>query len=317
MKAIRSISAAAVLACMAFTACSDYVGKEESHALYVKYKNEKESRHYKEAADNLEEFLTICPKSPKAHYDAAMLYMENLSNYPFAIYHFNKYLELSGETISKDDIAAIQKHIQACKDKMSAPGLIGQQNNSAQLAEQKSEIDSLKANVTLLERKLSAQKTENNAFRKKISELSTYIDSQAQDKQPAATPSAAAPRSTSTGAPSATAPRSTSTGTPSATAPRSTSTGTPSAPRSTAATNTPSAPGTATSQIPKFDDPGKIVEGKDGVRYYYPASGDGWDKISRKMYGNVSMSKLLKEANAGISAPQIGRLLVIPPQPRD
>ena len=310
MKAIRSISAAAVLACMAFTACSDYVGKEESHALYVKYKNEKENRHYKEAADNLEEFLTICPKSPKAHYDAAMVYMENLSNYPFAIYHFNKYLELSGETISKDDIAAIQKHIQACKDKMAAPGLIGQQNNSAQLAAQKTEIDSLKANVTLLERKLSAQKTENNAFRKKITELSAYIDSQVQ--QSAAAPSATAPRSASTGTPSA--PRSTSTGTPSA--PRSASTGTPSAPRS-ASTVTPSAPSSAAPQLPKFDDPGKIVEGKDGVRYYYPASGDGWDKISRKMYGNASMTKLLKEANAGISAPQIGRMLVIPPLPRD
>ena len=114
MKAVRFLPAAALAACILFTACSDYVGKEATHPLYAKYTTAKSAKSYREAAESLEEFLSICPKSPKAHYDAAILYKENLENYPSAIYHLQKYLELSGETISKQDQAAIRGYIQDC-----------------------------------------------------------------------------------------------------------------------------------------------------------------------------------------------------------
>ena len=68
--------AAALAACIVLTACSDYVGKEATHPLYAKYETSKSAKSYREAAESLEEFLTICPKSPKAHYDAAILYKE-------------------------------------------------------------------------------------------------------------------------------------------------------------------------------------------------------------------------------------------------
>ena len=123
MKAVRFLPAAALAACIVFTACSDYVGKEATHPLYAKYTTAKSAKSYREAAESLEEFLSICPKSPKAHYDAAILYKENLENYPAAIYHLLKYLELSGETISKQDQAAIRGYIQDCERQMGTiPG---------------------------------------------------------------------------------------------------------------------------------------------------------------------------------------------------
>lgn len=118
MKAVRFIPAAALAACIVLTACSDYVGKEATHPLYAKYETSKSAKSYREAADSLEEFLTICPKSPKAHKDAAMLYKENLENYPAAIYHLLKYLELSGETLSKQDQEVYRGYIRDCERKM-------------------------------------------------------------------------------------------------------------------------------------------------------------------------------------------------------
>ena len=118
MKAVRLIPAAALAACLVFTACSDYVGKEATHPLYAKAMSAKTAKSYREAAESLEEFLSICPKSPKAHYDVALLYKENLENYPAAIYHLLKYLELSGETISKQDQADIRRYIQDCERQM-------------------------------------------------------------------------------------------------------------------------------------------------------------------------------------------------------
>ena len=118
MKAIHLLSAAAVAACLVFTACSDYVGKESTHPLYAKAMTAKNAKSYREAASSLEEFIAICPNSPKAHYDIAMIYKENLENYPAAIYHLMKYLDLSGETLSKEDQAAIREYILGCERRM-------------------------------------------------------------------------------------------------------------------------------------------------------------------------------------------------------
>ena len=298
MKAIRLISAAAVAACLTFTACSDYVGKEDSHPLYAKYESAKNKKAYEEAADNLEEFLTICPKSPKAHYDVAMVYKENLRKYPFAIYHLQKYLDLSGETISKEDAAAIQGYMQDCKRLMATDAVAANpQSNSALIAAQK-ENEALKArigtlennaaNITLLERRLSAQKQQYNELVKQYNALTKEFGSQTQGR-----PSNAASSAT-----------------------RGTSASTPSAPRSTATSTIPSAPRSTATSIPKDGVPGSVIEGENGIRYYYLDSGDGWEKVSQKMYGNRTMTKLIQEANSGVTSLQVGKLLVIPPAPK-
>ena len=285
MKAIRFVSAAAAVACIAFaSACSDYVGKEATHPLYAKAMSAKTSKSYRESADSLEEFLVICPKSPKAHYDVALLYKENLENYPAAIYHLQKYLDLMGETLPKDDQAAIRRYIQDCERQMFDLYRI---RNDVKLADDVPQVDPAK---------LAAKNAENAALREKIQK---YIDNEklilaqnqelrnrlakattaAQQTQPARTTTSAA----ASGSTAQTAARSGS------------------VPSSTTGT------------------PGTTIAGENGVRYYYVAKGDGLQAIAQKMYGKASMWKLIQDANKDTLGERgilkIGQKLVIPPAP--
>jgi len=284
MKAVPLISAAALAACIVFTACSDYVGKEATHPLYAKYSTAKSAKSYREAAESLEEFLTICPKSPKAHYDAAMLYKENLENYPAAIYHLLKYLELSGETLSKQDQADIRGYIQACERRMFDSYRI---RNDIKLADETPQIDSAK---------LAAKTAENAALRDK---LQKYVENEkvilAQNQElrkrlenASKATSATTVKSSQTAA---------STKSTAATA------------STTAAVSSGSVPSSTTGT------PGTTITGEDGVRYYYVGKGEGLQVIAQKMYGKVSMWKTIQEANnLGDNAIlKLGQRLVIPP----
>ena len=284
MKAVRFLPAAALAACIVFTACSDYVGKEATHPLYAKYTTAKSAKSYREAAESLEEFLTICPKSPKAHYDAAILYKENLENYPAAIYHLLKYLELSGETISKQDQAAIRGYIMDCERMMFETYRV---RNDIKLA---GEIQQLEADSA----KLTAKNNEIAALHAK---LQKYIDNEklilAQNEElRSRLAKATAAQQTTARTTSAAA----SSGTTSQTAARSTS-----VPSSTTGT------------------PGTTIAGENGVRYYYVAKGDGLQAIAQKMYGKASMWKIIQEANKETLGERgilkIGQKLVIPPAP--
>ncbi len=279
MKAIRLFPAAAIAACIVFTACSDYVGKEATHPLYAKATTAKASKSYREAAESLEEFLSICPKSPKAHYDVALIYKENLENYPAAIYHLQKYLELSGETLSKEDQAAIRGYIQECERRMFETYRI---RNDIKLADDVPQTDPAK---------LAAKNAENAALREKIQK---YIENEkvilAQNQElrnrlagvrPAQPPKdAVIPTGSAASSSAASAPR---TGVPSST------TGTP----------------------------GTTIAGENGVRYYYVAKGDGLQAIAQKMYGKASMWQIIQEANKETLGERgilkIGQRLIIPP----
>ena len=284
MKAVPLISATALAACIVFTACSDYVGKEATHPLYAKYSTAKSAKSYREAAESLEEFLTICPKSPKAHYDAAMLYKENLENYPAAIYHLLKYLELSGETLSKQDQADIRGYIQACERRMFDSYRI---RNDIKLADETPQVDSAK---------LAAKTAENAVLRDK---LQKYVENEkvilAQNQElrkrlenASKATSATTVKSSQTAA---------STKSTVATASTTTAVSSGSVPSSTTGT------------------PGTTITGEDGVRYYYVGKGEGLQVIAQKMYGKVSMWKTIQEANnLGDNAIlKLGQRLVIPP----
>jgi len=282
MKAIRFIPAAALAACLALTACSDYVGKEATHPLYAKAMSAKTAKSYRESAESLEEFLSICPKSPKAHYDVAILYKENLQNYPAAIYHLQKYRELSGETISKEDQEAIRRYILDCERLMFETYRV---RNDIKLADDVPQVDPAK---------LAAKNAENAALREKIQK---YVENEkvilAQNQElrnrlaRASAPSAttAPARQTQSGASSATTPAAASSGT--------------AIPSSTTGT------------------PGTTIEGENGVRYYYVAKGDGLQAIAQKMYGKASMWKIIQDANKETLGERgilkIGQKLVIPP----
>lgn len=287
MKAIRFIPVAAAAACLAFTACSDYVGKESTHPLYAKAMSAKTAKSYRESAENLEEFLTICPKSPKAHYDVALIYKENLENYPAAIYHLLKYLELSGETLSKEDQAIIRGYIQNCERRMFDAYRV---RNDVKLADEVPQADPAK---------LAARNAENEALREK---LRKYIENEkvilAQNKElnnrldrANATIKQLQAATASSGSSAAT-----------------------SATSAAAATRTGAIPSSTTGT------PGTTIAGENGVRYYYVAKNDGLQSIAQKMYGKASMWKIIQEANKEALGERgilkIGQKLVIPPAPK-
>lgn len=284
MKAVRFLPAAALAACIVFTACSDYVGKEATHPLYAKYTTAKSAKSYREAADSLEEFLTICPKSPKAHYDAAILYKENLENYPAAIYHLLKYLELSGETLSKQDQAAIRGYIQDCERMMFESYRV---RNDIKLADDAPQADPAK---------LAAKNAENAALREKIQK---YIENEKvilaqnqelRDRLARASSTTAKPATGSAGMRAIEEP-----------------------PKKTSTSSAGSIPSSTTGM------PGTTIAGENGVRYYYVAKGDGLQAIAQKMYGKASMWKIIQDANKETLGERgilkIGQKLVIPPAP--
>ena len=283
MKAVRLIPAAALAACIVFTACSDYVGKEATHPLYAKAMSAKTAKSYREAAESLEEFLSICPKSPKAHYDVALLYKENLENYPAAIYHLLKYLELSGETLSKQDQADIRRYVQDCERLMFESYRV---RNDIKLADEVSQADPAK---------LAAKENEIAALRAKIQAFADnekVILAQNQELR------ARLARATSSAASTAsTRPAQAASGSASTSASASTHSG--SVPSSTTGT------------------PGTTIAGENGVRYYYVAKGDGLQAIAQKMYGKASMWKIIQDANKEALGERgilkIGQKLVIPP----
>ena len=278
MKAVRLIPAAALAACILLTACSDYVGKEATHPLYAKYETSKSAKSYREAAESLEEFLTICPKSPKAHKDAAMLYKENLENYPAAIYHLLKYLELSGETLSKQDQEDIRGYIRDCERQMFESY---RNRNDIKLADEVPQVDPAK---------LAAKNAENAALREKIQK---YIENEqvilAQNQELRNRLARATSASATSAKPAQTGSAATSSAAPSAGVVPSSTTGTP----------------------------GTTVAGENGVRYYYVAKNDGLQAIAQKMYGKASMWKVIQEANKEALGERgilkIGQRLIIPP----
>jgi tetratricopeptide (TPR) repeat protein len=284
MKAIRLLPAAAVAACLVFSACSDYVGKESTHPLYAKAMTAKSSKSYREAAESLEEFLTICPKSPKAHYDVALIYKENLENYPAAIYHLLKYLELSGETISKEDQAAIRSYVQTCEQRMFEAYRV---RNDIKLADDVPQADPAKlasknAEILALREKLQKYVDTDKALRAQNEELRKRLENAASS----ASTSTVKP-ATQTQASGAAASSSTATAVRSGSVPSST-TGTP----------------------------GTTVAGENGVRYSYVGKGEGLQVIAQKMYGKVSMWKTIQEANnlPDNAVLKLGQRLVIPPK---
>ena len=287
MKAIRFIPVAAAVACLAFTACSDYVGKESTHPLYAKAMSAKSAKSYRESAENLEEFLTICPKSPKAHYDVALIYKENLENYPAAIYHLLKYLELSGETLSKEDQAIIRGYIQNCERRMFDAYRV---RNDIKLADDIPQADPAK---------LAAKNAENEALREK---LRKYIENEkiilAQNKEL---------NSRLDRANAAIKQLQGASGSSSASAATS-------AASATTATRTGTIPSSTTGT------PGTTIAGENGVRYYYVAKNDGLQSIAQKMYGKASMWKIIQDANKEALGERgilkIGQKLVIPPAPK-
>ncbi|MBO4647534.1 MAG: LysM peptidoglycan-binding domain-containing protein [Lentisphaeria bacterium] len=91
-KSLLMLSAAALVT---LSACTDYVGKEKSHPLFIKASREKAAGEYREAARCYEEFLLICPKSSVTHQELGNLYSDYLNDPLKAVYHYRKWMEMN------------------------------------------------------------------------------------------------------------------------------------------------------------------------------------------------------------------------------
>ena len=91
-KSLLMLSAAALVT---LSACTDYVGKEKSHPLFIKASREKAAGEYREAARCYEEFLLICPKSSVTHQELGNLYSDYLNEPLKAVYHYRKWMEMN------------------------------------------------------------------------------------------------------------------------------------------------------------------------------------------------------------------------------
>lgn len=112
------LMSAAVSGAVVFsTGCSEEIeGNEQTHPTYIKAKQAREAAKYQDAADLLNDLLSKAPNSAFLHRELAQLYGDNLYNYPRAIYHYERHLELA-KTLSDTDREDIQTYIESCKKK--------------------------------------------------------------------------------------------------------------------------------------------------------------------------------------------------------
>lgn len=85
---------AAAICAFLLCSCSDYVGKEKSHPLFVKAGTSKSAGNFQDAARCYEEFLLICPRSTAACKELADLYNDSLQDPLKAVYYYERWLSM-------------------------------------------------------------------------------------------------------------------------------------------------------------------------------------------------------------------------------
>lgn len=203
------MSAAVSGAVVFSTGCSeDIEGNEQTHPIYIKAKQSREAAKYQDAADLLNDLLAKAPNSSFLHRELALLYGDNLYNYPRAIYHYERHLELA-KTLSDEDKSTIRSYIETCKKK-SAEEVI---KNNPQLLPKPEVVPNAvdPAVLDAKEQELAAIKEQNEAVRKQYLELYTkysearaqlvkYAENRSNNTVPAGTVSADATETTTTDA---------------------------------------------------------------------------------------------------------------------
>ena len=111
---------------------------DEKEPHFVLGKSRVNALDYSGAVEAFEEALEVSPHSAPAHYQLAWLYENKLSDPAAAIYHYQKYLDLSPKAGNRD---VIRQHVYACKqqlvmDVMQLPSAPAAQQQIEKLAEQ-------------------------------------------------------------------------------------------------------------------------------------------------------------------------------------
>ncbi len=156
--------------------CKDYVGKEDSHPQYKSAIAAKEGKEYAKAAECFHDFLLICPKSARTHYELAVLCMDNLQDYESAIAHFRMYERLLDGNLSDKEIENIRKYIVLCKAKSFER--YSKENNiklASDMRISEEQYDSLENTMNLYKARLKDFASANADLKKQNDELKEKI----------------------------------------------------------------------------------------------------------------------------------------------
>ena len=85
-------------------------------------KIQRRSGFYQEAEEAFQRALQNNPKSATAHYELGLLYYENMTNYPGALYHFERYRQLHPRPANED---VLKLMIIECKRELAADVPLG------------------------------------------------------------------------------------------------------------------------------------------------------------------------------------------------
>jgi len=274
-----AISGAALM----MVSCSDYTGKEKTHPVFMRAENAKMSGNYRDASKDFEEFLLICPKSGRTHYELASIYADYLEDPILAIYHYTRYSELAGsDSASMEDVRSfIEVSRRKAYEKLKVE--FGRSDDSEGLKRELAQTQAnLKKVITVYEEVMAQNKEMREIIQKEI------------DRR---TGGAASTTSAPTGTTSTT---STSPGT------TSTATGTGTAPTTSV---TPPAPAPVTSGT------------EAGTRTYTVKEGDTLAKISRLFYQDGTFYPVILNANKDLLGGnpdklRVGMVLKIPQKPQ-
>lgn len=274
-----TLSVAAVCA-LGFVSCKDYVGKEASHPLYMKSMTAKANKSYAEAAAALEDFLVVCPQSPKAHRDLAEIYMDNLQDYESAVAHFRRYAALSKATMTAEEEKALRDYVQLCRRKEFESYRM---QNGIKLASE----------IPISVEKANALKAENDGYRtllQQFSENEKKLIAQKNELQKRLDEAVAA-------------------------ANKAASAKTAAASTAKPATAVSEKPAAASGKTETAASGGEAKN----QRTYTVQKGDGLQLIAKKVYGSARHWKLIEEANkdalgANLNI-KVGQVLVIPAIP--
>ena len=283
------------------SACSDYVGKEKSHPLYVKAAKEKSAGEYKEAARCYEEFLLICPKSSRTHHELGNLYSDHLNDPLRAVYHYRKWMEMNpDDKTNYEDVRLLAETAQ----KNLFKKLQEEYKDSAEAKQAAEELQKLKDHLAQAQNSLKQSEEQNQQMKTKLQEIKAEREklnaqTAARNKQNLAAAAAAEKKAAAPAAAPAKAAA------PAAGAPAK------------AAAPAPAAKGKAPAAAAKKAP--AAPAGKT-VTSYKVQPGDTLIKISQKCYGTPRYYHLIAEANRGRigrnNQIRVGQTLVIPPRPQ-
>ena len=279
-KSLLMLSAAAL---MTLSACTDYVGKEKSHPLFIKASREKASGEYGEAARCYEEFLLICPKSSETHRELANIYSDYLNDPLKAVYHYRKWMEMNPDDKNNFEQMRLladtaQKNLFR-KLKEEYKDIDTNPQTEAELKQLREQL--ARTQETLKQTEEQNQKMKQTLLGIKAEREKLNAQTIAQNRRNQAAASAQTP------APSAAAGKT--------------------------ADKTPAAQTPAPSAAP-------AAAGDAAAQTYTVQQGDNLSKISRKFYGTTRHYQLIAEANRGKLGRnmqvRIGQVLAIPPNPK-